>query len=75
MSRHNAAPTHGWIIASTIFKWTSLFFIILAVILALMTIREVGILDSKCVDDRQFGVGKYTLYITATNTECRDGRD
>jgi 4-hydroxybenzoate polyprenyltransferase len=70
MSKTNAAPTVSWVIASQIFKWVALFFIIIAVILSLMVIREIGIVDSRCSDDREFGVFKYHVYLTVVSNKC-----
>ena len=72
MSKTNSAPTVGYLFSSQIYKWIALLFIIILLVVAAVTIREIVIVDAanSCSDDRDLRIGKYHLLLTVVNEKC-----
>lgn len=70
MSRHDAAPTHGWLISSRINKWLALGFIVLmlAAFIAVFTITYSIRRDCRNYYKRNIKLAGYWLHITAGST-------
>lgn len=70
MSRRNSAPTHGWVISSTINKWLALAFMLSLLFwgIAIWTITYTLRRDCSDVYDRDIKVAGYWLHVEAGST-------
>jgi len=71
MSRKNAAPTHGWIIFSTVTKWITALFFFLMFIVVLTYARISYAIDRDCNNPywRELKIGHYWVTIKAGSTQ------
>lgn len=74
MGKHDAAPTHGWVIMSGFHRRMSQVFIAIIIFLAAVVLIVYGRLKADCATPAQyhFSVFKYDLDITAATKpdEC-----
>ena len=71
MSRHDAAPTHGWVISSRINRWVTLiaFVLVLFAIITFYAIRYSIERDCANVYKRDFVVMTYWIHVEAGSTK------
>jgi hypothetical protein len=71
MSKHNAAPTHGWVISSRITKYLAIAFLVITfiVFVTVWTITWGIRRDCSDVYKRDLKVGGYWLYIQAGSND------
>lgn len=71
MSRHDSAPTHGWVISSRINRWLALILLLLVffMLLAVYAIRYTLERDCRNVYKRDFLVSTYWIHVEAGSTK------
>jgi hypothetical protein len=72
MSKHDAAPTFGWVLGSKITKWLSMLFVFTAfiVFLAVWTVTYTVRRDCSDVYTRNVGAFGYWLHVQAGSTKA-----
>lgn len=71
MSRHDSAPTHGWVISSRINKWLALIFMVLLLVtfIAVWTVRYGIERDCSDIYKRDLTAGGYWLHFEVGSTK------
>lgn len=71
MSKRDSAPTHGWVISSTINKWLALGFMVIVFFVFMVTVTITYSLRRDCFDvyNRDLSLGSYWLHIEAGSND------